>query len=580
MSIGSFIKWIFNGFRKPTSLKSLVVYDDKQERSLIKATENDKFNKFYLADKANPNLLVIKPIPTSTVLPLQILGEKGGGYPLGTVQQQAMAVKQMINGTLFYLQKSSPKKFNSWSVVKNLAVFPRAGKDLNAYYDRTSLKFFYFGDPTKKENVYTCDSHTVVAHELGHAVLDILRPDWWNVANLEHWSLHEAFGDISALLGMLQYDQIIDVAIAQTDGNLIKSNILSRLAPDLGQAIYNITQGKNGEPANCMRDLSTRFIYQNPNTLPRDGRDDAIVAECHSFGRIFSNAFYSILIQSATNIAEQYNLSMKEALKQGRDLLTDIFLKAIVSCPNSNKIFEALAKQMLAIDAAQGKKLQSVMTTVFQDRKIISAQLKMLSDQDMTFDSLINNVKTPVEIQMVGDNKIVVIQQNNTIKVSDKMQMSAQNFNPLYELEVIVANQAAYAFDNNDKLIEVLSATEDELIESTIAALDFLNEQDLVGNHNSALFEIVDNKLQRKQFVCKCNKPNYCDPNAPEYGKPWKPANNSGCVACYNPNCKPEPCDCVETKIPAPPKLGCYTSVKAGNRNTYKVGSKASRRVC
>ena len=355
MSIGSFFNWVVSIFKKPKGLNALVVYEEKQTRNFLKP-DNTKLNKYYLADKVNPQLVIQRPVPTSTVLPLYVVGDKGGGYPLGTIQQQAMGVKQMVNTTLFYMQKKSPRKFTSWAAQKMLTIQPRAGKDLNAYYDRSSLKFFYFGDPVRKENVYTCDSHTVVTHELGHAVLDILRPDWWNTTNLEHWSLHEAFGDITALFAMLQYDQLIETAIAQTQGNLEQSNILSRLAPELGLALYNITKGKNGELPFAMRDLSTKFEYANPNQLPKSGREDRIVAECHSFGRIFSNAIYDIFVKTAKHIEVNNKKTLFEACKDARDIVADILLKAVVSCPNHPKLFEAMAKQMLSVDNAQSKK--------------------------------------------------------------------------------------------------------------------------------------------------------------------------------------------------------------------------------
>jgi hypothetical protein len=44
----------------------------------------------------------------------------------------------------------------------------------------------------------------VVCHELGHAILDALKPQLFNVASTEAGAFHEAFGDISAILCALQ----------------------------------------------------------------------------------------------------------------------------------------------------------------------------------------------------------------------------------------------------------------------------------------------------------------------------------------------------------------------------------------
>lgn len=578
MSIGRFFNWFKNLFNKKISLDALQVYDEKSVVKNIIPEENSKFNKFYLADKLNPQFLIQKPVPTSTVLPFNVSGDKGGGYPLGTIQQQAMGVKQMINATLFYIQKKSPKKLTNWALKRPLNVYPRAGVDLNAYYDRNSLKFFYFGDPVRKVNVYTCDSHSVVTHELGHAMLDILRPDWWNVANLEYWSFHEAFGDITALFAMMQYDQLIEAAISQTSADLNKSNILTRLAPELGLALYNITKGKNGELQYAMRDMSVNFVYKNPNSLPNEGRDDEIIAECHSFARIFSNAIYDIICLSAIKIQQNSKASLLNSLKEARDLVADVFLKAVCSCPNAPKLFEAMAKQMVSIDYAQGGQLNTILNKIFTERAIIAPQIKMLSQ--INFDDFIQQSNHNIEIQVVGDNKIVITNATKTIKITDQVILSALSANELYQVSVTVPNQTIHTFNKQNQLVEIQSIDEDELVLSTMNALNYLDKENLVGNHNTALFKIENNELVRKQFVCKCNKPNYCDPNAPEYGKPWKPANNSGCVACYNKNCLPERCDCEQTEEQPKPKIGCYTSVKSGSRNTYKVGYKSSRRVC
>jgi hypothetical protein len=237
-----------------------------------------------------------------------------------------------------------------------------------------------------------------------------------------------------------------------------------------------------------------------------------------------------------------------------------------------------MAKQMISIDYAQGNQLNTILNKVFTERAIIAPQIKMLSQ--VNFDDFVQQSTHNIEIQVIGDHKVVVTNSNKTIKITDKVILSALSANPLYQVSVSVPNQTIHKFNKQNELVEIQSIDEGELVLSTMNALNYLDEQNLVGDHNTALFKIENNELVRKQFVCKCNKPNYCDPNAPEYGKPWKPANNAGCVACYNKNCLPERCDCDQPEQEPKPKIGCYTSVKSGSRNTYKVGYRSARRVC
>ncbi len=76
---------------------------------------------------------------------------------------------------------------------------PAAGADMNAYYDRRSLRFFYYNH--RGRNVYFGDSADIVAHELGHAThKDIPRMLGMQIA---------LFGVYAAIIGaILQSDAL------------------------------------------------------------------------------------------------------------------------------------------------------------------------------------------------------------------------------------------------------------------------------------------------------------------------------------------------------------------------------------
>jgi len=88
-----------------------------------------------------------------------------------------------------------------------------AGYWENAYYDRESgaLHFFYFEGPNGKP-VYTCLSHDIVTHELGHAILDGLKPYYNEVSSPDTAGFHEYFGDAVAMTAGLTHREIaVDV---------------------------------------------------------------------------------------------------------------------------------------------------------------------------------------------------------------------------------------------------------------------------------------------------------------------------------------------------------------------------------
>ena len=52
--------------------------------------------------------------------------------------------------------------------------------------------------------VFSGESPDVVCHELGHAILDSLKPQLFDAASMEVAAFHESFGDMSASLSALQ----------------------------------------------------------------------------------------------------------------------------------------------------------------------------------------------------------------------------------------------------------------------------------------------------------------------------------------------------------------------------------------
>lgn len=537
---------------------------------------NNKNNKIYLNDPSTPQFIIEEPEPADTVFAMRAMGEAGGGYPLGSIQQQALAIKQMVNSALIYMKSKTKKDIRGWAAVQSLTLIPRAGKDINAFYDRNALQFFYFGDPAIRKNIYAADARSVVTHEFGHAFLDILRPDWWDTQCSEIWAFHEAFGDMTALLQSLQHDSLIDEAIKETNGDLMKSNIISRLAAEMGIGLYHVIEqqqpGGDFNPT-CLRDLTMSWNYVPPETLPTDGGDSVLINECHSFSRIFSHAFYEILVNVAQfNISENSGMSLKDAVKMARDTMAECLIEAVLTTPTTVRVYDAVARNMMAVCP----KYSQIMSGIFQKHDILINKVGILANVDMK--TLVAGIKEPHEIKTKGNMKIVRTLGIKTMKLTEKLGLMALSDNPLLDLEITVPCQSAYYFEN-DKLMNSSEYNEAEVLDAAYKCLDILHKNNLVGSHKEAIFDIKYGKLVRKQIICTCGRPNYCDPNAPEYQKPWKPRNNSGCSVCHA-DCEPRSCSCEQESPKPVPKTGCFTTVKTGGATVYKFGSSASRKFC
>jgi hypothetical protein len=128
----------------------------------------------------------------------------------------------------------------SWAFEGNrLIIVPHAGYGENAYYDRASksLQFYWFGDDNKR--VFTCLSSDIVNHEFGHAVLDGLRPYFYESVDAQTAAFHESFGDLTAILMAFRNNAFRKVVLKESNGDLNTAQLLAGLAQQFGEAVSN-----------------------------------------------------------------------------------------------------------------------------------------------------------------------------------------------------------------------------------------------------------------------------------------------------------------------------------------------------
>ena len=123
-----------------------------------------------------------------------------------------------------------------------LRVVPAAFKDANAYYDRESgaLKFGYAtaenfakGPSQPGALVYTALSREIVAHEMSHALLDGLRPNFMRPTHPDVSALHEGFSDLVAVFMRFSQREMVQRAIEKTQGGL-KDDLLVSIGREFG----------------------------------------------------------------------------------------------------------------------------------------------------------------------------------------------------------------------------------------------------------------------------------------------------------------------------------------------------------
>jgi hypothetical protein len=492
-------------------------YSMKKEASLVKepVTEqiihsaSNKDVKYYLNDPAFPELTGFTDNTPPFKLGINVKGFTGSGAPFDTLQGKAANVFGTLQQGINVI--NSRLNLDRWALVQTLNVDPLAGVQPNAYYDRQYLKFFYFTAPSTKKEVFTSLSADIINHEMGHAFLDAIRPEFFNMASMEVWAFHESFGDIVSIICALNHDAVLDILISQTGGDLRKSNIVEGVAEQFGL---------NLGMQSALRKAINDFVYVRPETLPQRAPDDQLAAECHSFSRVFTAAFYDIFCETVKSLGAVNKPNIKVAI----DKLTGTFLDACKTSPAASNLFSVVATTWINILSANNPKITEIAKQCFTSRQIIGVAHAMNGDLKNY-----NVSKQLITSYGVGgmryekykcETEISKLFEGEVINQSEKLNeiMSLKLSLPVDEF----LKPQGMGFSN-------LCASVDEACDSAKYFINYLVNQDNYGDMENQSWYKKEGFLSRKYFACNCYSNNCLTPGNPEYGKCWKPKNNTGC---------------------------------------------------
>ena len=255
-------------------------------------------------DPGDPNTVpapspISVPVPTLSAKPLPSrIGGKAPAakiYQPGTAEFRYYACATSLRRGSDFWGSISPSL--SWQIGKTLPVILDDGVDLNAFYtrggfgDAPGLHFFHAAVGTR--TFFSDESPDVVCHEMGHAILDALRPQLFDAQTIEAAAFHESFGDMSAILTALQVESFRNRVLIDTQGVLNRNSRLSRLAEQLGAAIR--IEHPDAVDRDSLRNAVNSFFYRDPQTLPPSAPANALSSEPHSFSRVFTAGFLDML---------------------------------------------------------------------------------------------------------------------------------------------------------------------------------------------------------------------------------------------------------------------------------------------
>jgi len=228
----------------------------------------------------------------------------------------------------------------TWRDGGPLVIRPHAFEDANAYYDGAapSLNFGYFRSPIRSGTVWTCLSHDIVSHELGHAVLDSFRPLFLYSQELDVPALHESYGDLLALYSALEHPPIVERLFQESGGDMRRPSIISSLAEEFGI-------GLRGSGAAYLRSALDGPAYQDADK------------EAHARSTVWTAAIYDILAALVEAVLRSDHEGQpggfedfKEAVVTAVRRLRRMTLRALSYAPPTGITMPMLARVMVEAD--------------------------------------------------------------------------------------------------------------------------------------------------------------------------------------------------------------------------------------
>lgn len=234
-------------------------------------------------------------------------------------------------------------------------VVPHGEIRANAYYsaERHALIFGLIPGADGRK-LYSCLSHDIIAHETTHAILDGLRPGYFNPSLPDQGGFHEGFADVVALLSVFSVPEVVGRGLGRVtkEGVISKADVsrpklmesvLLKLAEEFGEAIH----GKRGRP-----------LRESVNLKPGDWwRTSTDYTEVHNRGEILVAAVSNCLLDMWIGRLDELLrtgegsrlLAAEEGAKAAQHLLR-MCIRAIDYCPPVEFEFEDFLDALIWAD--------------------------------------------------------------------------------------------------------------------------------------------------------------------------------------------------------------------------------------
>ncbi|MFN7928452.1 MAG: hypothetical protein U0Y68_10980 [Blastocatellia bacterium] len=244
-----------------------------------------------------------------------------------------------------------------WGPDGRLNIEPHVFIDLNAFYSPSARELFFGVVPyrlpgeTQVKLFETATSWEMVAHESGHALHHVLKPNTHHGNGFTVWS--ESLGDQMAMWVSLRKRERAGTLLAETNGNLNQSNSLTRMAE-----IFAYLVGTGTGMRDAFHDLKISDTEE----------------EVHDRSKPLTGAAYKIFLAIYDELKR--NHSEVEALQQAGDIMGVFLLRTADYTPENEMSLADVGKAYLKVDKEFfHSRYQQLLVNEFLRREILTADL-------------------------------------------------------------------------------------------------------------------------------------------------------------------------------------------------------------
>ena len=248
-----------------------------------------------------------------------------------------------------------------WRSGGPLIIRPHAFAGLNSFYDpqSNSLNFGYFVSPLQGLTVWTCLSHDLVAHELGHALLHNFRPLYLSAMDSDTSALNESLCDLLAMFSGLEHKGVVEYLFRETQGDMRRPNLVSQSGPAVGH-------GTLVKPSPFIRSALSGPPYHPSFPL-----------ESHARSTIWTAAIYEILAEFV-HMQRPTMTGFSTAVVEASKWLMGMIFRTFHYMPPTNITMRMLSRLLYEADARvfpADNAFRDIAKSVFEKRNLWDSQL-------------------------------------------------------------------------------------------------------------------------------------------------------------------------------------------------------------